>query len=387
MYLTAGDCLLAKVELKNNKKKTIQMKKALTILLLLMATVAVPAQKKPVVYNFTEASSLTMVGKLMTDTPNPYHRVDTVRFKGFTTTENKQVRMSAGLAVAFRTDSKTIAVRTKYLDRGFPANTGGLAARGYDLYIRQDGKWLWAASNASYDQNPENDVTLINGMDGSMHECLMYLPILSEVESVKIGTDEGSVIEPIANPFRHRVGIFGSSFTHGISTSRAGMAYPEQLSRMTGLQFLSLGCSGNCKLQSYFADVLCAAEVDAFVFDSFSNPTPEQIKKRLFPFIEKVQAAHPGIPLIFQRTIYRESRNFSTSSERGEARRMELVDSLMNIAVKRYPDVYYVKSTCATAPDHETSVDGTHPSDYGYTLWAESIRKPIVKILRKYGIR
>ena len=29
------------------------MKKALTILLLLMATVAVPAQKKPVVYNFT----------------------------------------------------------------------------------------------------------------------------------------------------------------------------------------------------------------------------------------------------------------------------------------------------------------------------------------------
>ena len=28
---------------------------------------------------------------------------------------------------------------------------------------------------------------------------------VAEVESVKIGTDEGSVIEPIANPFRHRV--------------------------------------------------------------------------------------------------------------------------------------------------------------------------------------
>ena len=195
------------------------------------------------------------------------------------------------------------------------------------------------------------------------------------------------MIEPIANPFRHRVGIFGSSFTHGISTSRAGMAYPEQLSRMTGLQFLSLGCSGNCKLQSYFADVLCAAEVDAFVFDSFSNPTPEQIKERLFPFIEKVQAAHPGIPLIFQRTIYRESRNFNTSSDKGEGRRMEVVDSLMNIAVKKYPDVYFVTATCATAPNHETSVDGTHPSDYGYTLWAESIRKPIMKILKKYGIR
>lgn len=363
------------------------MKRVITLVVLSLAIVSAAAQKKQVNYTFTEASSLTMVGKLMPDTPNPYHRVDTVRFKGFTKTENKQVRMSAGLAVAFKTNSKTITVKTKYLDRGFPVNTGGLAARGYDLYIKKDGKWLWAASKVTADQKPDDNVVLLGNLDGSMRECLMYLPILSEEESIKIGTEEGSTIEAIENPFRHRIGIFGSSFTHGISTSRAGMSYPDQLSRMTGLQFLSLGCSGNCKLQSYFADVLCAADVDAFVFDSFSNPTPEEIKERLFPFIEKVQAAHPGIPLIFQRTIYRESRNFNTSSDRNEARRMKVVDSLMSIAVKNYPDVYFVKTTCATAPDHETSVDGTHPSDYGYTLWAESIRKPVTKILRKYGIK
>lgn len=363
------------------------MKRVITLVVLSLAVVSAAAQKKQVNYTFTEVSSLTMVGKLMPDTPNPYHRVDTVRFKGFTKTENKQVRMSAGLAVAFKTDSKTITVKTKYLDRGFPVNTGGLAARGYDLYIKKDGKWLWAASKVTSDQKPDDNVVLLGNLDGSMRECLMYLPILSEEESIKIGTEEGSTIEAIENPFRHRIGIFGSSFTHGISTSRAGMSYPDQLSRMTGLQFLSLGCSGNCKLQPYFADVLCAADVDAFVFDSFSNPTPEQIKERLFPFIEKVQAAHPGIPMIFQQTIYRESRNFNTSSDRNEARRMEVVDSLMNIAVKKYPDVYFVRTTCATAPDHETSVDGTHPSDYGYTLWAESIRKPVTKILRKYGIK
>lgn len=363
------------------------MKRVIALVVLSLAVVSASAQKKQVNYRFTEASSLTMVGKLMPDTPNPYHRVDTVRFKGFTKTENKQVRMSAGLAVAFKTDSKTITVKTKYLDRGFPVNTGGLAARGYDLYIKKDGQWLWAASKVAADQKPDENVVLLGNLDGSMRECLMYLPILSEEESIQIGTEEGSTIEAIENPFRHRIGIFGSSFTHGISTSRAGMSYPDQLSRMTGLQFLSLGCSGNCKLQSYFADVLCAADVDAFVFDSFSNPTPEQIKERLFPFIEKVQAAHPGIPMIFQQTIYRESRNFNTSSAKNEACRMEVVDSLMSIAVKNYPDVYFVKTSCATAPNHETSVDGTHPSDYGYTLWAESIRKPVTKILRKYGIK
>jgi lysophospholipase L1-like esterase len=36
---------------------------------------------------------------------------------------------------------------------------------------------------------------------------------------------------------------------------------------------------------------------------------------------------------------------------------------------------------------HSTSVDGIHPSDYGYTLWAKSVKKPLLKILAKYGIR
>ena len=338
-------------------------------------------------YNFTEASGLTMVGKLMTDTPNPYHRVDTVRFKGFTKTENKQVRMSAGLAVAFKTDSKTITIQTEYRERSFPVNTGGLSARGYDLYIRKDGQWLWAASAVARDNKPDENVTLIKNMDGTMHECLLYLPVFSEESSIKIGTEKNSTIEAIENPFRHRIGIFGSSFTHGTSTSRAGMSYPDQLSRMTGLQFLSLGCSGNCKLQSYFADVLCAVDVDALVFDGFSNPDAPMIEERLFPFIEKIQKAHPGIPLIFQHTIYREYRNFNTDRDYNETTKAAMADSLMKIAVKKYKDVYYVTTTCATSKDHEATVDGVHPSDYGYTLWAKSIEKPIKKILKKYGIK
>ena len=332
---------------------------------------------------YTEASDLTLTGKLI-DTPNPYHRVDTVRFKGFTKSENNQVRNSAGIAVAFRTNSPTISVLTKYGDVGWPNNTGGYSARGYDLYIRRDGQWIWAGAGCPGDL--EKPFNLISGMDGTMKECLMYLPILSEEHSVKIGVTEGSVLEPLSNPFRGRIGIFGSSFTHGISTSRAGMAYPAVFSRETGLQMLSLGCSGNCKLQDYFADVLAAADVDAFVFDSFSNPSPEQIEERLFPFIEKVQAAHPGKPLIFQRTIYREWRNFNKRTADYEARRIAVADSLMKIACKKYKDVYYIHPS-ASAPDHETTQDGTHPSDRGYQLWARSIEKPVKKILRKYGIR
>ena len=66
---------------------------------------------------------------------------------------------------------------------------------------------------------------------------------------------------------------------------------------------------------------------------------------------------------------------------------MEMAENMMRMACSMYKNVYYVETTNATAPDHETSVDGTHPGDYGYQLWAKSVAKPICKILAKYGIR
>lgn len=337
-------------------------------------------------YVFTEASDLQLTGKLFTDTPNPYHRVDTVKFKGFTKGENLQVRESSGLACAFRTNSTTISVKTVYETPTWPSNGNGFSGRGFDLYVKDGGVWKWAASGVNSDKKLADNLVLIKDMDPVEREFLLYLPLYSEVSSVKVGVQKGASIEGCM-PFRHRVAIFGSSYTHGSSTSRSGMTYPAQFTRGTGIQLLSLGCSGNCKLQSYFCDVLCAADAEAFVFDAFSNPDAKMMEERLFPFIEKLQAAHPGKPLIFQRTIWRENRAFSHSKDRGEAVKMEMADSLMAIAVKKYADVYYIKCTSAASDCYAPTVDGVHPDNYGYYLWYKSIEKPLCKILRKYGIK
>ncbi len=364
------------------------MKKAFTVLLaVLLAGQILMAQRTPAnaKYVYTEASDLNLIGKIL-PTPNSYHRVDTVKYKGFTKGENYQVRSSAGLAVVFKTTSSSITILADG-DYSWSSNsTMRLASHGYDLYIRDGGRWLWAGATAPNVKNPGAVMTLIKNMAPGEKECLLYLPIYCDMRSVRIGVEEGSTLEAIPNPFRHRVAIFGSSYTHGISTSRAGMSYPMQFTRHTGIQMLSLGCSGNCKMQPYFADVLADVDADAFVFDSFSNPGADMIKERLFPFIERLQAAHPGKPLIFQQTIYRESRNFNEGNEDFEAAKQHMADSLMRIACKKYKDVYFIK-TNATAPLHESSVDGTHPDDYGYYIWARSIEKPILRILRKYGIR
>ena len=360
------------------------MKRILSIFILAAVSVSLSAQQ--IEYVFTEATDLNLIGKII-DTPNPYHRVDTVKYKGFTRSENIQVRCPAGLAVLFKTNSSTISVKGEYGHIGNSNATMGIAMKGYDLYIKKDGKWLFAEANAPRDKKMEANLVLMSNMPEGEKECMLYLPIYSELYSLKIGIEKGATIEPLESPFRHRVGIFGSSFTHGISISRSGMSYPMQLMRWTGIQFLSLGCSGNCKMQPYFAEVLCDADVDALVFDAFSNPNAEMIEERLFPFIEKVQKAHPDIPLIFLQTIRRESRNFDTINNKNEQAKQETAARLMKEACRKYKNVYFIDTCNAANKIQDTSVDGVHPNDYGYSLWAKSIEKPLLKILKKYGIK
>ena len=358
------------------------MKRLLLLLTALCGlTVVASAQ-----YQFRDATSLTLYGKLL-PTEHPYERLDSLHRLPLTDSEAKQARCPTGVAVAFRTDSPEIGLRVTMRTSSKGINSASISTSGFDLYILHDGRWIWAGSrHRTMDTNREL-TWLVQDMDGSVHDCLLYLPLQSQVASVDVAVDKGGLLEAI-EPLPHKVVVFGSSFTQGSGTTRPGMAWSSQLSRRLGFQAVNMGFSGNSKLQPYFADILAEPDdVDAYILDAFSNPSPEQIEERLFPFIEKIRARRPHTPLIFLKTIYRENRTFSTSKDRKEREKMAMADSLMRIAVERYDDVYWITSTDASDPVyHETTTDGIHPDDYGYVRWTESIRKPVLQILRQYGI-
>lgn len=353
----------------------------LTVFLLIFSSAAF-AQR----FKYTEASDLTLIGKIM-DTPNPYHRVDTCIHKGFTERENFQLRCGSGLAVVFKTNSSIITLKNDIGDFHCGPMTSELGCRGFDLYIKKDGKWIYAGSKVNPEVNDGRTLVLAKDMNSDMKECMIHFPIYSELLSVRIGVDKDAVIEPAEPPFRHRVAIYGSSFTQGSGVSRPGMTYPMQFVRNTGIQMLSVGCGGNGKMQPQYAEMLAKVNVDAMVFDCFSNPSAELIEERTIPFIRTIREAHPDIPLIFIRTVYRESRNFSTKSEATEQAKMDMAEKMMEKAMEEFDDVYFVNPKTLAGYDHETSVDGTHPSDMGYYRWAKAIEKPVLRILHKYGIK
>ena len=367
------------------------MKRSLFILAALLIAFAASAQDESSVnYKYVDAAKLTVVGKVFNDTPEPFHRLDTEKYTGFNEKEETLMKYSSGLAIAFQSNSPSISIIPTYGKIKLSPATATVSARGFDLYIKdtegrygKPGNWVFAESHAGRADKP---ATIKDCLDNTMKEFLLYLPTYSEVLGLQIGVEKGCSIKKIDNPFRHRIAIFGSSFTHGASTSRPGMAYPAQLSRMTGLQFLSLGCSGNCKLQQHFAEALASADVDAIVFDAFSNPSAGLIEDALFPFIETIQKKHPDIPLIFQQTIYRETRNFNAEKDASEAAKMAMAEKMMKLAMEKYKNVYFIVPNAASEA-HDTSVDGTHPGDFGYWIWAQSVKEPIVEILSKYGIQ
>jgi lysophospholipase L1-like esterase len=374
------------------------MKKILMSLACALMAVSVAVAQKPKSLpklDYVDATKLTLLGKLC-ETTNPYHRVEVANVEGISKSEANLLKMSSGLAIVFKTDAKSIWVKAQYGPASSWNPCAPLASTtGFNLFIKDsNNEWTWAASKAhKIAPNKDNlealsaPLQLIKGLVKGEKECLLYLPLYSELVGLEIGVNEGATIDALPNPFRRTIAVFGSSFTHGSCASGAGLTWPAFLSRSTGLYLCSFGMSGNSKLQPYLGEVFGATKAEALICDAFSNPSIKQIESRIRPFIEAVRKGNPNIPIIFLNTIYREHRNFQPGYDKREQNRIDCVERVLAEVVKEYKNVYFVNVPNQTGTDHVTSADGTHPYSYGYHRWAQAIEKPIMKILKKHGIK
>jgi lysophospholipase L1-like esterase len=360
----------------------------------LVVSVSAAPKKAPKV-DYVNATELTLLGKLC-ETTNPYHRVEVEKTEGITKTEAKLLRMSSGLAIAFKTNATAVYVKATY---GPASSWNGYAplasTTGFSLFIKDTkGEWTWAASkvhkiapSAKTLDKLSAPLNVISGMAKGEKECILYLPLYSEILSLEVGVNDGANIEALPNPFRHNIAVFGSSFTHGSCASGSALTWPAFLSRSTGLHLCSFGMSGNSKLQPYLGEEFANTKADALICDAFSNPSVAQIGSRIRPFIQAVRKYKPDMPIIFLNTIYREHRNFRPAYEKKEQSRIDFVEETMAEVTKEFKNVYFVNVPDQTGTDHITSADGVHPYSYGYHRWAQAIEKPILKILKKHKIK
>ncbi len=354
-----------------------------------MLAFAVAVTAQGVAQKYVDASTLTIGGRTQVVPNKPYARVDTSKHKF----DSKQITAycdyGAGVYVLFTTDSKNISAKWKNAPRATGANMTPIVQRGLDLYIKSDGRWVFAGVGrpARESANGVNKDKIVENMADGAKECMLYLPIWCAIEQLEIGIDENASIAPLDWPFSHKIIVLGSSITHGASASRPGLTYTARMSRMTGMDFVNLGFSGNCKLQPEFARLIAETEADAYVFDAFSNPSTAEIKDRLASFVRTVATAHPDKPMIFIQTTIRDRSTFNTKWAAWERERRETVTRLMTEQARRYKNVYFLDSDDMLGHDHEATSDDTHPNDVGFDRFTDTWLPKILKVLKKYGIK
>lgn len=360
------------------------MKRLTYLLLCLLMPAMAAAENAPVKY--TDAASLTIVNKAQPGGP-AFQRIDVARYPELTPTVTRYYRYSTGLAVVFRTDSRNIRARWTTVNQLPGANSTLIAQRGLDLYIRRDGKWVFAGVGVPSKSGTQHEAPVVEHMDTTMKECLLYLPLHDEIAALEIGTDEGALLEAAPDPFRHRIVVIGSSITHGTSASRPGMAYAARLGRTLGFGFINLGASGQCKLDTFFARIAAETRADAFLFDTFSNPSAQQIDERLEGFVRRIRESHPTTPLIFLQTEVRESGNFDLKKRAFEDAKREAARKGMEKILETDKNIWFINPGMELGDDHEATVDGVHPTDLGFERMLKKVQPQIIRILQKHGLK
>jgi hypothetical protein len=339
-----------------------------------------------VAQRWVDAQDLAIHGYTKKSKQYPYYRFD---YKPYNLNSklSTMAEEATGLYVTFKTNSSNISASWSIVPHRMRDNMPIIMQRGLDLYTKIDGEWRYVqASRIPCDPAITSyNKLLAKRLPKEEKEFMLYLPGWSEMKSLQIGIDEDATIEGTPSPFRHKVIVYGSSITHGAAASRAGLTYTAIMSRNLGIDFVNFGFAGLCMMQTEFLEILKSCEADAFLFDTFSNPSAKVIEARLPKFVEGLVKAHPGKPLIFMQSAIPLETCVDPGKQAKRKLRFDTAARIMKVLQKQYKDVYFLDVPNVTGKDG--SVDNTHPNDLGFHRFVKSYQPKIAKILKKYGIK
>lgn len=333
-----------------------------------------------------DAKKFTVEGLGFTDVKSPYDRLP-ARAEGVVRPEVWNLsRDSAGALVRFTASTTAIHARWKLTGKNLAgANITAVAASGLDLYARTDaGKWRWLGIGRPT-QFPENTDALITGIPAAPREYMLYLPLRNGVTSLEIGLPKSAAIAP--GPPRAAASkpilFYGTSITHGISASRAGMTHVAMLGRTFEREVINLGFSGNGRMEPEVIKFVAELNPAVFVLDCLPNMNAKDLQERAVPGVKMLRAAHPETPILLV-----EDRNIQTGflvqSRRtaNDANHAALRDAYAALQQEKVPQLYYLKGDDLLGQDGEGTIDGSHPTDLGFTRQAaefERVLRPILK--------
>jgi len=335
---------------------------------------------------YVNASAFQLTGKGYTDTLHKYQRLPD-RLEAITRPAVWWLSKNcSGLAIRFRTNSTVIAAKWEVTGDVVMNHFAPSGIKGLDLYGLKNGKWRFV--NSARPSGKTSTSVIIDHMTGEDMEYMLYLPLYDGLTNLEIGIETVATIQKpmIDSPRKDKPVVFyGTSITQGGCVSRAGMAYPNQLSRMLDRQIVNLGFSGNGQLDLEIAEVMADMDASCFVIDCLPNVTIKQMNEKYVRFLEIIRKKRPDVPILLVENILFPHMSFDQtvfSLLKEQNATLQLIYSGQKARGDRH--LYYVKADKLIGNDSEATVDGIHLTDLGSFRMTQNLY-PIIHKLIKYA--
>ena len=342
---------------------------------------------------------LPLEGKCFTDTEEFYDRLP----RNVTTNVNGGVRgmkhHSTGLQFRFRTDSRSLDFKwtpySKNLGMDHMPSTG---VSGIDVYQQQaDGTWRYIATGRIRDAEKGGELH-IGWQPGAA--CLVNLPLYNGIRTFSLGIGKDAKVEalgPRKSGIDKPVVFYGTSITHGGCASRPGLAFASIVGRNLDVPIVNLGFSGSGRMEFEMSEHLAAIDASCYVLDclwNMSTPKPyagaafhdmyakgfdekdpiSVVRSRYEPFIRNLRAKRPGVPIVMAEQCDVHCNGPSAKDKFIKA----LYDKLI---AEGWKNLVYLPKDDMYVGDHEGTVDGCHPNDWGMMSMAKAFGAAVKKAL------
>ncbi len=291
-------------------------------------------------------------------------------------------RLSGG-RVCFTTNANCIRLTSTYEDFCRMPHMALTGSSGFSLLQQTENGEKFVANLAPI-YTDEGGFTANAVLKGEgMRSYILYFPLYNEVNSLSLSFNEDATVLPY-HPYRALAPIlyYGSSITQGGCASRPDNAYQALISKRNKIDFINLGFSGSARAESLLIKYMGGINCSLFVCDYDHNaPTVEYLQATHYALYETYRSLQPNVPILFI------SKPDIQLDENG-IKRDKIIRSTYQRARKQGDNnVYFLsgKSFYANKDCWNFSVEGCHPTDYGFAVMAEKIYKKICKIDNKFA--
>ncbi|MBU2904067.1 SGNH/GDSL hydrolase family protein [Arenibacter algicola] len=335
---------------------------------------------------YVSADEFLLIGKGFNDTKTRYERLPAYLEDKTRPAVWDRSKYCSGLAIRFHTNATIISVKwevTENIHKAYFAETG---FKGIDLYSLEDGEWIFAGIGIpGGDKFTTN--TIVKNMDGRDREFMLYLPLYDGISNLEIGVNSDAILENprINSPKREKPVVFyGTSITQGGCVMRAGMSYPNRLSRMLNKEIINLGFTGNARLDYEIAEAMTQIDASCLVIDCLPNVTSAEMRERYVNFLAILRKKKPSIPILLVENILYPHMVFdqvqaAMVTEENTILRKEIYEVLKKKGDK---NLHYIKAKGLIGDDGEGTVEGIHPTDLGHYRISEKLFPVIRKLIK-----